>query len=258
MSTRLPAEQTSPWLMKTPKSAPSTAASKSASAKKMLGDLPPSSRLTFFRVSAAERMMTLPTSTLPVKAILSTSSWATSGAPAVSPKPVTTFTTPLGRPQSSKKRANSRSVSGVCSAGLMTDGAARADRGGELPGGHQQRVVPGDDLPRHPQGLAQGQGDRVVGDVQDLAVDLGGEPAVVLEAGGDVAEVELRLHDRLAGVPGLELGEPRQLVAHLLGEAEEDPPPLLRGDLAPARRRRARRLDRPVHVGGARVRDTSR
>jgi len=39
--------------MKTPKSAPSTAASQSASAKKMLGDLPPSSRLTRFSVSAA-------------------------------------------------------------------------------------------------------------------------------------------------------------------------------------------------------------
>ena len=70
---RLPAEQTSPWLMKTPKSAPSTAASKSASAKKMFGDLPPSSSEIFFSVSAASRMMILPTSALPVNAILSTS-----------------------------------------------------------------------------------------------------------------------------------------------------------------------------------------
>ena len=48
---RLPAEQTSPWLMKTPNSAPSTAASKSASAKKMFGDLPPSSSEIFFSVA---------------------------------------------------------------------------------------------------------------------------------------------------------------------------------------------------------------
>ena len=47
---RLPAEQTSPWLKKTPNSAPSTAASKSASAKKMFGDLPPSSSEIFFSV----------------------------------------------------------------------------------------------------------------------------------------------------------------------------------------------------------------
>jgi len=71
--------------MKTPKRAPSTAASKSASAKKMFGDLPPSSRLTFLRVSAAARSTVLPTSRLPVNAILSTSRWATSGAPADSP-----------------------------------------------------------------------------------------------------------------------------------------------------------------------------
>ena len=114
-----PAEQTSPWLMKRPNSAPSTLASKSASANKMFGDLPPSSSEIFFRVSAAERMMSRPTSRLPVKAILSTSSWATMAAP-VWPKPVTTLTTPLGTPHSSKKRANSRSVRGVCSAGLIT------------------------------------------------------------------------------------------------------------------------------------------
>src|ERR1035441_5613996 len=50
---RLPAEHTSPWLMKTPNSAPSMAASKSAWAKKMLGDLPPSSRVTRLTVSSA-------------------------------------------------------------------------------------------------------------------------------------------------------------------------------------------------------------
>ena len=64
-------------------------------------------------------MMTLPTSREPVKAILSTSGWATMAAP-VAPKPVTTFTTPLGSPHSSKKRANSSRVRGVCSAGLIT------------------------------------------------------------------------------------------------------------------------------------------
>src|SRR5260221_281304 len=106
--------------MNTPKRAPSTAASKSASAKKMLGDFPPSSRPTFLRVSAAERITALPTSTLPVNAILSTPGWATRGAPAVSPKPVTTFTTPLGRPHSSKRRPSSSRGRGVCSAGWLT------------------------------------------------------------------------------------------------------------------------------------------
>ena len=117
---RLPAEQTSPWLKKTPKSAPSTAGSKSASAKKMFGDLPPSSSEIFFNVAAALRMIVLPTSALPVNAILSTSGCATIAAPAVSPSPVTMFTTPGGRPASPKLDASSRIDSGVCSAGLST------------------------------------------------------------------------------------------------------------------------------------------
>ena len=116
---RLPAEQTSPWLKNTPNSAPSTAISKSASAKKMLGDLPPSSSEIFFSVAAAARMIVLPTSALPVNAILSTSGCATIAAP-VPPSPVTMLTTPGGRPASAKLEASARTHSGVCSAGFST------------------------------------------------------------------------------------------------------------------------------------------
>src|ERR1700731_3101930 len=104
--------------MKTPNSAPSTAASQSASAKKMLGDLPPSSSVTRLSVSAALFTIILPTAALPVKATLSTPGCATSAAPVVSPKPLTIFTTPGGKPASSNQLANSIAVSGVCSAGL--------------------------------------------------------------------------------------------------------------------------------------------
>ncbi len=136
--------------------------------------------------------------------------------------------------------------------GLDDHGAPRADGRSQLPGGHEQRVVPGDDLAGHPERLAQGQRHRVVGHGYHLAVELGGEAAVVLEAGGHVGEVVLRLHDGLAGVAGLDLGQPRQLVAHLLGEAEEDAAPLLGGGIAPAAvERHPRRLHGPVHVGGA-------
>ncbi len=65
-------------------------------------------------------MMILPTSALPVNAILSTSGCATIAAPAVSPTPVTMLTTPGGRPASSKLEASARTVSGVCSAGFST------------------------------------------------------------------------------------------------------------------------------------------
>src|SRR5262245_14824096 len=103
-----------------PKSAPSTAISKSESAKKMFGDLPPNSSEIFFNVDAALRMMILPTSTLPVNAILSTLGCATIAAPAVSPTPVTTLTTPGGSPASAKLDASASIVSGVCSAGFST------------------------------------------------------------------------------------------------------------------------------------------
>src|SRR5713101_4129749 len=104
--------------MKIPKSAPSTAASQSAPSKKMLGDLPPSSSVTRFSVSAALLTMILPTAALPVKAILSTPGCATSAAPQVSPYPLMMLTTPGGKPASSNQLANSSAVSGVCSAGL--------------------------------------------------------------------------------------------------------------------------------------------
>src|SRR5262245_53479666 len=86
----------------------------------MLGDLPPSSSEIFFSVAAALRMIVLPTSTLPVNAILSTDGCATRAAPAVSPTPVMTLTTPGGRPASAKLDASASAVSGVCSAGLST------------------------------------------------------------------------------------------------------------------------------------------
>src|SRR6266403_2216864 len=102
----------------TPKSAPSTAASQSAPSKKMFGDLPPSSSVTRLRVSAALLTITLPTAALPVKAILSTPGCATSAAPAVSPMPLTMFTTPGGNPASSNQGAISNAVRGVCRNGI--------------------------------------------------------------------------------------------------------------------------------------------
>ena len=95
----------------------------------MFGDLPPSSSETFFRLPAAARTMILPTSVEPVKAILSTSGCATSGAPASSPKPVTTLTTPGGSPASSISSPSRSAESGVCSAGLSTTVQPQASAG---------------------------------------------------------------------------------------------------------------------------------
>src|SRR5258707_11713686 len=115
--------------MNTPNSAPSTAASQSASAKNTFGDFPPSSSVTRFRVSAALFTIILPTVALPVNAILSTPGCATSAAPATSPIPFTTFTTPGGKPTSSSQCANSNAVNGVCSAGFRTQVQPAASAG---------------------------------------------------------------------------------------------------------------------------------
>ena len=96
----------------------------------MLGLLPPSSRVSFFRLLAPEAAtISLPTSVDPVKATLSTSWWAASAAPAVSPNPVTTFTTPSGTPASAISSASRSAVSGVCSAGLRTTQLPAASAG---------------------------------------------------------------------------------------------------------------------------------
>jgi hypothetical protein len=101
--------QTSPWF-KANIAKPSSAFSKksssasSTSAKKMLGDLPRSSSVTGIRFSAAYCMRSRPVVVSPVKAIFATRLLVASGLPASTPKPCTTFTTPLGRMSATSSR----------------------------------------------------------------------------------------------------------------------------------------------------------
>ena len=109
-----------PWLKNTAPCVPASADSRSASSKTMLGDFPPSSSDTRFRFPFAASAIFWPVVCSPVNVILSTSVCAASGAPAVSPKPVITFTTPGGNPTSVISSARRSAESGVCSAGLRT------------------------------------------------------------------------------------------------------------------------------------------
>ena len=81
-------------------SAPSTAASKSASANTMLGFFPPSSKVVFLRFPVAAIAIFRPVTVPPVKATLSTSGLSASSSPTPAPGPVTTLTTPAGTPAS--------------------------------------------------------------------------------------------------------------------------------------------------------------
>ena len=109
--------------------APSTAASRSASSKTTKGALPPSSKDTRLRECAAACMSCFPTSVEPVKASFRTSGCAAKASPIGRDlAPVTTLNTPAGSPASAAISASARAVSGVAEAGLRTTGqpAARA------------------------------------------------------------------------------------------------------------------------------------
>lgn len=93
----------------------------SASSMMTRGLLPPSSRVTRFRLQApAACWISLPTSTEPVKEILATSGWCVREVPAPGPKPLTMLTTPGGKPASLKRAPSANAVRGVCSAGFIT------------------------------------------------------------------------------------------------------------------------------------------
>jgi hypothetical protein len=94
----------------------------------MKGALPPSSSESFFTVGADWAMSNLPTSVDPVKVIMRTSGLAVSSAPIASASPVTTFSTPSGKPARSASSARASAESGVSGAGFTTtvQPAARA------------------------------------------------------------------------------------------------------------------------------------
>ncbi len=114
------AQQSWPALPNTAIGAAAAAASRSASAKITLADLPPSSSVTRLIVCAALAAIERPTSVEPVNAIFATSGCSTRRAPHVLPGPTTTLTTPGAIPASSAISAKRSAVSGVSSAGFST------------------------------------------------------------------------------------------------------------------------------------------
>ena len=177
------------------------------SAKKMLGDLPPSSSVTGMMFSEAYCMIRRPVVVSPVKATLAMRLFCASGLPASTPKPLTTLSTPGGR------RSPMMSISTMIAhrrllGRLQHDAVAGGERRRELPGRHQQREVPGDDLADHAQRLVEMIGDRVVVDLATaafLGADAAGEVAEMVDRQRQVGRV--RLADRLAVVDRLDRGQ---------------------------------------------------
>ena len=115
-----------------PATAARAARTGSTSGKTTIGFLPPSSRLTCLISSAAPRSTARPEGTEPVNAIRGTSGWATSAAPAVAPRPVTTLSTPGGS-RSAAIRASSSADRDVCSPGLTMTVLPAASGAAALP-----------------------------------------------------------------------------------------------------------------------------
>src|SRR3989442_11053431 len=104
-----------------PQSAALAAGGRSVSGKTILGDFPPSSSESRFKLLSPEAFSSArAVRMLPVKATLSTSMWRASESPAVWPEPGTTLTTPSGTPASKQYSANLKGVIGVSSQGLIT------------------------------------------------------------------------------------------------------------------------------------------
>ena len=147
-----------------------------------------------------------PTSVEPVNATLRTDGCELSAAP-VCPSPVITLSTPGGSPASSASSASRSALSGVCSAGLSTIVQPAASAGADLPGGHQQRVVPGDDLGADADRLADRERQEAPVGRMHLAAQLGRPAGVVGEDARGAADVPAGLDQRLAVVERLEPGE---------------------------------------------------
>ncbi len=109
-----------PLLPKPAMTARGTAWAKSASSRISVGDLPPSSSVTRFMVSAPARKIALPTAVEPVNDTLAISGFELSSAPTTSPRPLTTLNTPGGRPASCSASTRIWVWVALISLGLMT------------------------------------------------------------------------------------------------------------------------------------------
>ncbi len=75
---------------------------------------------------------------------------------------------------------------------------ACGERRRQFPRGHQQRIIPGNNLARDPDGLAQREAERIGRHGIYMAHNFVGEASVIFEAGGHVGDVEFGFDNGLA------------------------------------------------------------
>ena len=249
------AQQSWPALPNTAPGAAAAAASRSASANTMLGDLPPSSSVTRLIVWAAPAAIERPTSVEPVNAILATSGCSTSRAPQTEPGPTTTLTTPSGSPASTRELGEAQRGQRRQLGRLEHDRVAGRQRRSQLPGGDRQREVPRHDQPDDAERLAHGP-RLAAGDRDRVAEQPLGRAGVVAEHLGHHVHLAAGVADRLAGVARLEQGQLLAVLAHdrrrgpaAAPPAPAAPPPATPG--TPPRPARPPRRPRPHRRAGS-------
>ena len=122
---------------------PSTARSRSASSMTMIAFLPPSSRWTCLRWSAAAFVTATPVSREPVNVITGDVGMARRArSPPPRPAPWTRLTTPGGRPASDEQLDEALGEQRRVLGRLQHDRVAADERGRELPGRDRDREVP--------------------------------------------------------------------------------------------------------------------
>ena len=122
---------------------------------------------------------------------------------------------------------------------LQNHGVAGRQRRRDLPGEHEQREVPRNDLPAHPDRLGP----------RKLAVDQRGPTGVMIEMAGDQRNVDVaRLADRLAVVDRFQNREKALPLLHMARERIEMLRPLEAGKRRPFGLRLPRRGDGGVDV----------
>ena len=127
---------------------------------------------------------------------------------------------------------------------------AGRQRGRQLPGGHQDREVPRNDLPDHAERLVEVVGDGVLVDLGQrtlLRADRPGEVAEMVDRQRDVGAQ--RLADRFAVVPHFGHRQRGLVLLHPVGDLVQDRRPLGRCGLAPRRSRRVGGVERLLDVG---------
>src|ERR1043166_1762405 len=116
--TREPHRQICPWFANDERTLPAMAASRSASAKMMLGFLPPSSSETFLNNGARASATFFPVAVPPVNEIVVIFGCAVIAAPTFGPVPWTMLSTPLANPASTQTSHDRETVIVVTSLGF--------------------------------------------------------------------------------------------------------------------------------------------